>query len=287
VSKKRTGLFVAAGCGLLLCIPLCAGVIGGGGLLWFSMADSEMASFELPSEFDALMDEPFEAVPVDVEDMDDEGEIADAQDDEDLELDEELDDEDLEADEGLDSGLDEEVDELDEDALVELDEVDDEDVAEARIIEDEGEVTVTNTRPAATPKKNPGTKPRDQPKRAEPAPAPAPQPEPEPFDDEEDFDDIAAEIAALDSLDDMDEPSEGSNSGPSDKPGTIKVSGDYDRASVIGSDGVYRSPGKFDPGTYRLEITLDDGTVVNKTIKLKGGQTVKLKCDVDAGTCTR
>ena len=282
MSKKRTGLFVAAGCGLLLCVPLCAGVIGAGGFLWFSLADDDMASFEIPSDWEALVEEQFEAVAVEVDDADDD-EVADLDDLDEDQADDDAEDannaEDEEADDALDSGLDEEAD--DEDALVEADEGD-EDVAEARIIEDDGEVTVTNTRPAPAPQKSHTTKPRDQPTRA----APPPQPEPEPFDDEEDFDDIAAEIAALDSLDDM-EPSGDTKSAPSDKPGTIKVSGDYDRASVIGSDGVYRSPGKFDPGTYRLEITLDDGTVVNKTIKLKGGETVKLKCDVDAGTCTR
>ena len=262
--KKRTGLLVATGCGLLLCIPLCLGVVGGlGGGLWvYATVDDPMAGFNEAAmmddarhgsgsqEFDALVDQ------------DKPGAVDD---------------------EATDSGLEPGAMDADFDSgLFDVEEGEEPDVGEARLIlEDNGVPTVTNTR--RQPKPTPNDDERDVMDALDDM-------DDIEFDDEEDFDDIAAEIAALDSLDDLDdEPTKKKKkkSPPSDKPGTIKVNGDYDRASVIGSDGVYRSPGKFDPGTYRLEITLDDGTVVTKTVKLKGGQTIKFKCDVDAGDCSR
>ena len=270
MSKKRTGLFVGLGCGLLLCLPICAGVVGAGG--WFVMANGdEIASFD-PNELMEMI--PKDLMPVETEPATEVSTlptpeveaVADAQE----EADEEEDD-------LLDSGL--------EDEVAELEEPEPEN-AEARIvIEDDGQASVTNTRPAA--------KPVGQPKKGPPTtgvvsgkPKPAPEPEPMPFEeDEEDFDDIAAEIAELDALA-APEPTT-KKSEANDKPGTIKVSGDVDRASVIGSDGVYRSPGKHDPGVYRVEITLDDGKVLTERVNLGGGETVKLKCSVDDGGCTR
>ena len=250
--KKRTGLLIATGCGLLLCIPLCLGTLGGAGGLFYWLAASDGGS----TLGETIGHHDPDRTPTVLDD----GVVADEATDNDLEPEE--------MDEGFDSGL-----FGDDDGEADLG--DEAELAEARVPVGDAPPTVTTTRRQPTAPVEEADLLAEEDDLA--------------FDDEEDFDDIAAEIAALDSLDDPDdEPSKRKKkSPPSDKPGTIKVSGDYDRASVIGSDGVYRSPGKFDPGTYRLEITLDDGTVVTKTVKLKGGQTLKFKCDVDAGDCSR
>lgn len=250
--KKRTGLLIATGCGLLLCIPLCLGTVGGAGGLfyWLGVSDEGYSSWDKSEHHD------FDRTATAVDDR----VVADQATDNDLEPEE--------MDEGFDSGL-----FGDDDGEADLG--DEAELTDPRVTVDDAPSPVTTTRRQPTAPVEEADLLDEEDDLA--------------FDDEEDFDDIAAEIAALDSLDDPDdEPSKRKKkSPPSDKPGTIKVSGDVDRASVIGSDGVYRSPGKFDPGTYRLEITLDDGTVVTKTVKLKGGQTLKFKCDVDAGDCSR
>ena len=255
--KKRTGLLVATGCGLLLCIPLCLGALSGaGGLVyWLGVSEETFSSWDKTEQFDP--DRTTETAAL----------LADEATDNDLEPEE------MDAD--FDSGLFDDEEAKDDDARIVIE---DEDVDE-----DDGVAPVTITRRLPQPTTQDDNDDRDV--MADLAALDDME-----FEDEEDFDDIAAEIAALDSLDDLDDlddqPTK-KKSAPSNKPGTIKVSGDYDRASVIGSDGVYRSPGKFDPGTYRLEITLDDGSMVSKTVKLKGGQTIKFKCNVDAGDCSR
>ena len=180
--KKRTGLLVATGCGLLLCIPVCLGAIGGlGGGVWFYMASDHLAaefdevamtledaqSDTIKKESDALVDQDGPGA------MDDEA------------ADSGLDLEEMDAD--FDSGLfDDEADE-DDGARVVIDD------------EDDGVATVTNTRRRSQPT------PQDDNDDDRDVMADLAALDDMEFEDEEDFDDIAAEIAALDSLDDLDD----------------------------------------------------------------------------------